>query len=634
MKKRLALLLFLAGVVTVFAQEDPALHNRKEKKASRLGEYKGYTGARYGGYRYNSFYLRMPDSVNIALDVYLPARRKKDEKIPAILYLTRYVRSLEAIGSLRWLKHPILGQISEREIRFFTSHGYACIIADARGSGASSSARKMDFTPEEIGDARYIMDWICAQPWHNGKIGTTGISYVGTTAELMIANQHPAHVAAIPRSAIFDLYEDLAFPGGLRQGPFVDIWGQTTAALDRGDIGFVSKKARGLIRGINPVKKDKKRIQLYAAMQDHTQNHQVYKDILQIEYRDEIHARLGVSVDAFSVHQQLPRIRAASTAIFRIGGYYDGALGGSLIKGLLNTPNTQRVLIGPWDHGPHNYASPHAAYTDVRFNVYAEMLRFFDFHLKSIPNGIDKEARIHYFTMGSERWDTASVWPPAGTQNVCYYFSGAELSRSDSNSAPVQRTHIVNYDFGSGGGARWNSLTPLFRGEPNTNYLHWEEKTRSCLQYLSDAATESFTLSGSVIFNLWLQSDAPDGGLFIFLEEQDSAGRIHYITEAQVRLRNRKPDLNPAYLHPGPAQSHRTGDAEPMPAGIPQEIRIGSLPVSYTVAKGSRLRISIAGADKGHSDRVNQDATRYIVYSGAGYSCLLLPLGPKNINSR
>ncbi len=41
MKKRLALLLFLAGVFTVFAQEDPALHNRKEKKASRLGEYKG-----------------------------------------------------------------------------------------------------------------------------------------------------------------------------------------------------------------------------------------------------------------------------------------------------------------------------------------------------------------------------------------------------------------------------------------------------------------------------------------------------------------------------------------------------------------------------------------------------------------
>ena len=147
MKTRLALLLFMAVAVTLCAQENPALHNRKETKVSRLGEYKGYTRPDYGGYKYQSFYLRMPDSVNIALDVYLPARRKKDEKIPAILYLTRYVRSLEAIGSLRWLKHPVLGQISEKEIRFFTSHGYACIIADARGSGASSSARKMDFTP-------------------------------------------------------------------------------------------------------------------------------------------------------------------------------------------------------------------------------------------------------------------------------------------------------------------------------------------------------------------------------------------------------------------------------------------------------------------------------------------------------
>lgn len=634
MKTRLALLLFMAVAVTLCAQENPALHNRKETKVSRLGEYKGYTRPDYGGYKYQSFYLRMPDSVNIALDVYLPARRKKDEKIPAILYLTRYVRSLEAIGSLRWLKHPVLGQISEKEIRFFTSHGYACIIADARGSGASSSARKMDFTPEEIGDARHIMDWICAQTWHNGKIGTTGISYVGTTAELMIANQHPAHVAAIPRSAIFDLYEDLAFPGGLRQGPFVDIWGQTTAALDRGDIGFVSKKAKKLIRGINPVQNDKKRTQLYAAMEDHKQNHQVYKDILQVEYRDEIHPRLGVSVDVFSVHQQLPRISTASTAIFRIGGYYDGALGSSLIKGLLNTPNTQRVVLGPWDHGPHNYASPHATYTDARFNVYAEMLRFFDFHLKGIPNGIDKEARIHYFTMGSERWDTASVWPPAGTRNICYYLSGSQLSLSDSNSAPAQRTHTIDYDFGSGGGARWNSLTPLFRGEPVTNYLNWEQKTRSCLQYLSDASEAPFTLSGSVIFNLWLQSDAPDGGLFIYLEEQDSSGHIHYITEAQIRLRNRKPDPEPAYLHPAPAQSHRMADAQPMPAGIPQEIHIGSLPVSYTVAKGSRLRISIAGADKGHSDRVNQAATSYILHSGGKRSYLLLPLRESQTNTR
>jgi putative CocE/NonD family hydrolase len=57
----------------------------------------------------------------------------------------------------------------------------------------------MDFSHEEIRDAAELMDWIVAQSWSNGNIGTTGVSYVGTTAELIIANQHPAHKAAIPK---------------------------------------------------------------------------------------------------------------------------------------------------------------------------------------------------------------------------------------------------------------------------------------------------------------------------------------------------------------------------------------------------------------------------------------------------
>lgn len=626
MKKLCLLLLFSAGTLSLRAQEDPALHIKKEKNASRPGEYKGYSEAKYGTYKYHSLYLRMPDSVLIALDVFLPARRAADEKIPAILYLTRYIRSLEAVGSLKWLKHPVLGQISEKEIRFFTSHGYACIIADARGSGASGWVRKMDFSPEEIDDARYIMDWITQQPWHNGKIGTTGVSYVGTTAELMIANQHPAHVAAIPRSAIFDLYSDLAFPGGLRQGPFVDIWGQTTAALDRGDIGFVSKKARRLIRGINPVSGDRKRDTLQAHMAGHRNNHEVYKNILEIEYRDEINPRLGTSIETFSVHRQIGKIRSAPVAIFRIGGYYDGALGLSLIKGLLNTPNTQRVLLGPWDHGPHNYASPHASYTDARFNIYAEMLRFFDYHLKGVQNGIDQEARIHYFTAGSEKWDTASVWPPRGSRQLRYYLGGESLSATDSGSAHTARPFRIDYSFSSGGGARWNSLTPLFRKEPVTNYNNWAQKTQNCLHYESPVCTESFTITGSPVFSLLLESDRKDGALFVYLEEVDSTGKVYYITEGQLRLMNRRPEPDPAYIYPGTAHSHRQADTLPMPPGIAQEIRIGCLPVSYRVPAGSRLRISMAGADEGHSDPVQDRPSQYILHSEGNRCFIALPL--------
>lgn len=625
---RFLTLVFSLFVLVGVAQENPALRNKKETVVSRLGEYKGYSEATYGGYRYRSFYHTTADGVKLAVDLFLPKKRKPDEKIPAVLYLTRYVRSLEGKGFIKWLKHPILGQISEDEIKFFVSHGYACLIVDARGSGASSSSRDMDFSPREIADMNGIMDWVTAQPWSNGKIGTTGVSYVGTTAELMVANRHPAHAAAIPRSAIFDLYEDVCFPGGLRQGPFVEVWGRTTAALDRNDLGAVSPKAKKFVRGVNPVQNDKKRIQLSVAIQDHADNYQVHRDILTIECRDDLHKRLQEPIDQYSVHSRLPQIAGAHTAIYRIGGYYDGGLGASVIKGLLNTPNTERVLIGPWDHGPRDYVSPFAAYPEKKFDVRAEMLRFFDYHLKGIDNGIGREPKIQYFTVGKEAWDTASAWPPVGTVPVIYNLADSMMMpQKDRQPVTSRRSLTIDYGFTTGAGARWNSLTPLFRGEPHTNYNNWAAKTAGCLSYDSPLLEKEITLTGEVVFTLYLASDAEDGAVLVFLEEVEADGSVHYITEGQLRLMHRNVEAQLLYKRNGPSHSYRREDIKPMPVDRPAELQITSLPISYAVSAGSRLRISIAGADKGHSDEVKAKPARYVVYAGEAYpSSVVLPV--------
>lgn len=608
-------LIFCLAFVVSFAQEDPAKYDKNETKVSRLGEYKGYSEPKYGGYEYSSFYHKTEDSVYIAVDLFLPKKRREGEKFPTIMYLTRYVRSLEGKAFIKWLRNPILGQIGDDEIKFFTSHGYACMIIDARGSGASSSARVMDFTPEEIHDTYELMDWIVKQPWSNGNIGTTGVSYVGTTAELIVANRHPAHKAAIPRSAIFDLYEDVSFPGGLRQGPFVNIWGQTTAALDRSDLGFISKKAKQFIRGVNPVQGDVKREQLLRYLEQHKENYQVYQDLLTVEFRDELHKRLLQPIDEYSVHSRLDQIANSNTAIYRIGGYYDGALGSSVIKGLLNTPNTERILLGPWDHGPHDYASPYAAYETKKFNIRAEMLRFFDYHLKGIDNGIQNEPKINYFTVGKEKWESAATWPPQGTEMFQYGIVDSSLLPLGAmqRSTLKERKFNINYDFTTGGGARWNSLTPLFRGEKSTNYWNWKTKTATCITYTSGVVEEAFTITGEPVFTLYLSSDAVDGALLVFLEEVKADGTVNYITEGQLRLIHRKVEDKPLYKRNGPSHSYKKSDALPMPINQVEEIKITALPISYFINKGSRIRISVAGADKGHSDEVPYKPTSYTI---------------------
>src|SRR5580692_11582168 len=82
-------------------------------KISQPGVYQGYTAQQYKGFSYTSHYIIMPDSVLLAADIYLPKHLEKGKKIPTILYLTRYVRSIQAKSPFNLLKDPIFGDIPE-----------------------------------------------------------------------------------------------------------------------------------------------------------------------------------------------------------------------------------------------------------------------------------------------------------------------------------------------------------------------------------------------------------------------------------------------------------------------------------------------------------------------------------------
>ena len=64
--------------------------------------------------------------------------------------------------------------------RHFVPRGYALVVVDARGTGASFGTRDSFPQPRsERADYRVIADWIVAQPWSDGRIGATGISSRG-----------------------------------------------------------------------------------------------------------------------------------------------------------------------------------------------------------------------------------------------------------------------------------------------------------------------------------------------------------------------------------------------------------------------------------------------------------------------
>ena len=275
---------------------------KRTEPVSDFGRYEGYSKPEYEGLNVKSLHITMRDGIKIAVDVVLPKNLPSDAKIPTLILQTRYWRANEFRILFRWLQKP------SRFLLFFTSYGYAIVLADVRGTGASYGTWPYPWSRDEIMDGGEIVNWIVSQPWSNGKVASIGVSYEGATAELLAVNKHPAVKAVVPQFSQFDLYTDIPFPGGIFNQVFVKQWGhmdrlmdlnnaremmahliriydERQASLSKMDLpkGFhVSKSMRALkmgrlaVKGAKPVDSDKNHHSLNEAVQAHSNNGDVY----------------------------------------------------------------------------------------------------------------------------------------------------------------------------------------------------------------------------------------------------------------------------------------------------------------------------------------------------------------------
>jgi len=570
-----------------------------QDRVSEFGLYSGYSEERTDKTKYHSYYIDTRDHEKLAADVFLPKDIEAGEQLPTIVYLTRYIRTLRGKWFIRWLKNPIFGQVSEEEVKYWTKHGYAVVLVDVRGTGASTGIRTMEFSPEEIYDGRQIVDWIIDHDWSNGNVGVTGVSYLGTTAELLLVNQHPAVKACIPRSNIFDLYNDITYPGGIPHSEFIEVWKDLTLSLDVSDLSVVSDQAKRLIKGASPVKGEKKTFKV--ALEDHKSNFDIFKGLQEVQYKDEVHQDLGRPILDFSISNYIEEIANSGTAIYRIDGWWDGGLVRSAIYGYMSTPNTEKLTIGPWDHGPFENVSPFVEDPEVSLGVLEEMLRFFDFHVKGVDNGIDEDPPIQYYTFGQEQWKSSNVWPPAESRNDTLYFSEeGQLVDKREAKAGLSTTYDVDYTIGTGHTAGWNSMTPNYRRGGPIGYPDRAAVNKRMEVFTSHPLESSLEITGHPIIELFMSIPATDGTLFAYLEHVSPEGYVQYITEGEIRLIHREVTTDKLLPTIGPYHSYHEGDSKPVKPNEVQYHAFEMLPTSYEIPQGHSVRISLAGSDIDH----------------------------------
>ena len=186
----------------------PGLKPRTEKAEGMIIEY--------------DVAVPMRDGAKIYIDVYRP---EAEGKYPPIICWGPY-------GKHGLIKYASLGNtgLNDNDFNQYTKfeaadpvywcrNGYAVINADQRGSWGSEGDLTL-MSPQEVEDCYDLIEWAGTQPWSNGKVGMTGVSYLAWI-QWKVAAAHPPHLAAInPWEGVSDFYRELSYHGGIPETLF------------------------------------------------------------------------------------------------------------------------------------------------------------------------------------------------------------------------------------------------------------------------------------------------------------------------------------------------------------------------------------------------------------------------------
>ena len=551
----------------------------------------------------NSQYVTMRDGCRLAVDAYVPqpVEATAAKSFPTIVFFTPYYRRFKLRPGGSGEVNPNTGKFRD----FFVPRGYAVVIVDVRGTGASFGTRDSFRSPRERDDTREIADWIVAQPWSNGALGATGISYVGAAADFLASTGHPAVKAIAPLSSVWDTYADNYFPGGIQLKSLTKVYDELMIGLDHDRRDVLAKFSyfnNPDFEGPQPVDEDADGVLLNRAVRQHLGNFRQTDFMAELRFREE-----GLPYDpefssaSISPYSVAHGIRP-DVAILSVSGWLDGAgyMNGAISRYLSRKDNPRHLLLGPWDHGARIDISPWRRAVEPDFPLLAEVLRFFDTYLMDLGTRLRDEAPIHYFAVHAEEWRAAQSWPPVETPTR--FFLAGENRLANGAAQAGEDNYQVDFTIGTGTDTRYERIAGI---DSRDYYADWRGRTAKMLSYTSEPLAGAVELAGHGLADLWLSGSERDLALFVYLTEVEADSAERYVTEGLLRALHRKERPAPeSYRTTWPFRSFARADAAPLVPGQVERIRIPLLPVAWRFSAGSRIRLSVAGADDDHCGQV------------------------------
>ena len=256
---------------------------------------------------------------------------------------------------------------------------------------------------------------------------------------------------------------------------------------------------------------------------------------------------------------------------FHIGGWYDIFLDGTLRNYVGMRANGgsqaaragQRLLIGPWLHGPFGNVTGEGDFgvraTGDMIDITGLQLRWFDYWLKGLANGVPHDPPVRLFVMGDNVWRHEQEWPLARTQYTRYYFHSqgrAQTRQGDGRLSPAlpgdEPVDSYVYDprdpvpTHGGGLCCWPAALPGGAFDQRT-----VEDRPDVLVYTTSPVERDIEVTGPVTVTLWAMSTAPDTDFTAKLVDVHPNGFAQNLTDGIMRACYRASTTQPTLIEPG-----------------------------------------------------------------------------------
>jgi len=551
--------------------------------------------------------IPMRDGVGLIADVYRPSRDGKlvDGQFPVILIRTCYNKDTR------------MG-IYQFDPEFFAKHDFIVVIEDTRGRYKSPGHFYHGIY--ETKDGYDTVEWIAKQPWSNGKVGMTGLSYLAAVQQAAAASGAPHLTSMFHVEAPLSYYQNGVRRGGAFIQMVVPVAFYFASTSKEAIADPVIKK--GLIEADTLGPEWLKR---WPFSKGRTVLGEVPEDerfFLDTWYHTN-YDKFYTDVALWEPNQYLDKYVDASSYYF--SGWYDQYHENEFYSTLAKRKKQPiKLSMGPWGHGTHGRTlgdvdfGPEAEMTDEQGNQL--QLRWFEQTLQGKDTGILAEPPVRIFVMGGGdgkksgdgkyqhggHWRSESTWPLADTQFTNYYLGKDDSLSPDKPSAADSSTSYY-YDpqdpVPTIGGASYfviRSVTPQKFYVPYgpQNQVESSEcgnctttlplsARQDVLVFQTPPLENDVEVTGPLTAKLWISSSAVD---------TDFTAKLIDVAPPSLDY----PGGYAMNLADGIIRTHyRNGYTKPemMKPGEVYQVEITLFATSNLFLKGHRIRVDISSSD-------------------------------------